>query len=59
MGESDKEHKKELEEMIKEKKSKQPVEEILAIFCHRHGTSMNVCRSYYRELVKSGQIKEE
>ncbi len=54
-----KEHQQELKEMVNEKKPNQPVEEILSIFCERHGVSMDTCRVYYNKLVKSGDIKEK
>ena len=54
-----KNHVKELKEMIQEKKPSQPVEEVLTVFCQRHGTSMDTCRGYYNQLVKSGEIKEK
>lgn len=52
------EHKRELREMVKEKKNKQPVEEVLSVFCQRHGLSLDECQAYYNQLVKSGAIKE-
>jgi hypothetical protein len=46
----------ELKEMIQE--GKEPKEKVIAIFCHRHGVSMNQCKMYYDKLVTSGEIKE-
>jgi hypothetical protein len=53
----DKEHMQELREMVKEKKPNQPVEEVLSVFCQRHGLSMETCRIYYRQLSKEGKVK--
>jgi hypothetical protein len=36
-------HLDELKQMVKDKKHNQPVEEVLAVFCQRHGTSMDTC----------------
>ena len=55
----DKEHIEELKEMIKEKKSKEPVETVLVKFCERHGVSLDTCRIYYRRLVDKGEIEEK
>jgi predicted solute-binding protein len=56
---TDKNHQQELKEMIKDRKQNQPVEEILSVFCQRHGVSMGTCRVYYNQLVKSGEIGEK
>ena len=53
----DKEHMQELREMVKEKKPNQPVEEVLSVFCQRHGLSMETCRIYYRQLSKEDKVK--
>jgi predicted transcriptional regulator len=55
----DKQHIKELKEMIHEKKTQEPVEEVLTKFCARHGVSLDTCRIYYRRLVEKGEIKEK
>ena len=55
----DEEHIEELKEMIKEKKSEEPVEKILVKFCERHGVSLDTCRIHYRHLVEKGEIKEK
>ena len=55
----DKEHIKELKEMIKEKESEEPVEKVLVKFCERHGVSLDTCRIYYRRLVYKGEIEEK
>ena len=56
----DKKHKiQELKDMIKNRKPSEPVEEVLAIYCQRHGVTMNTCRIYYDQLVKKGEIKEK
>ncbi len=49
----------ELREMVKEKRSDQPVEKVLAIFCERHSLTMSTCRYYYNVLVENGDIKEK
>ncbi len=50
---------KELKEMIQEKDPKEPVEQVLATFCERHGLSLATCRIYYNRLVEKGEIKEK
>ena len=60
MGEKmDKQHLKELKEMIQEKKPTEPVEKVLVKFCERHGVSLDTCRIHYRRLVEKGEIKEK
>ena len=60
MGEKmDKNHLKELKEMIKETKGKEPADKVMANFCHRHGVSMDTCKKYYDKLVAEGDIKKE
>ncbi len=51
------EHTKELREMVKDKKPGESAEEVLAVFCQRHGLSMDTCRLYYEQLKKEGTIK--
>ena len=53
-----KHHLAELKEMILEKKSKEPVEEVLVKFCERHGVSIDTCRMYYNRLRENGEITE-
>jgi predicted transcriptional regulator len=54
------EHKtQELKEMIQERKTNEPVEEVLAIFCERHGIALDACRILYNRLVDKGEIKEK
>lgn len=54
----DKQHKiQELKDMIKNRKPCESVEEVLTIYCQRHGISMDSCRVYYDQLVKKGEIK--
>jgi predicted metal-binding protein len=55
----DKQHLKELKEMIQEKKTEEPVEQVLVKFCARHGVSLDTCRIHYRRLVEKGEIKEK
>ena len=52
------EHMQELREMIKDKKPSEPADEVIAVFCQRHGISMDTCRLYYDQLVKEGKIKQ-
>ena len=61
MGEEfDKQHKiQELKDMIKNRKRGEPVEEVLTVYCQRHGISVETCRGYYDQLVKKGEIKEK
>jgi len=54
-----KEHKKELKEMVNGRNPDQPVEEVLTIFCQRHGVSMDTCRVYFNQLVEKGEIKKK
>jgi hypothetical protein len=57
--EMDKQHIKELKQMIQEKKAEEPVEKVLVKFCERHGVSLDTCRIHYRRLVEKGEIKEK
>jgi predicted solute-binding protein len=54
-----KEHEQELLEMVKEKKKNQSAENVLSVFCQRHGLSLETCRLYYDELVAKGEIKKK
>jgi hypothetical protein len=56
---SDKHKIQELKEMIQEKDPNEPAEKVLAIFCERHGVSLDTCRIYYKWLVEKGEIKEK
>jgi hypothetical protein len=49
----------ELKQMVKDKNADQPVEEVLAIFCARHGLKMGTCRYYYNVLADKGEIGEK
>ncbi len=55
----DKHKTEELKQMVKDKPPQQPVEEVLTVFCARHGLSMGTCRYYYNKLVDKGEIKEK
>jgi hypothetical protein len=55
----DKHYMRELKEMIVEKKTKEPVDKVFAVFCQRHGVSMNECKMYYDRLVENGEVKKE
>jgi len=57
--EMDKQHIKELKQMIQEKKTEEPVENVLVKFCARHGVSLDTCQIHYRRLVEKGEIKEK
>jgi predicted transcriptional regulator len=57
--EMDKQHIKELKQMIQQKKTEEPVEKVLVKFCERHGVSLDTCRIHYRRLVEKGEIKEK
>jgi hypothetical protein len=48
-----------LKAMIQEKKPKEPVEEVLTMFCARHGVSIDTCRVYYNRLLEKGEITEK
>jgi ribosomal protein L20A (L18A) len=54
----DRQHIEELKEMIREKKTDEPVEKVLVKFCARHGVSLETCRIYYRNLIEKGETKE-
>ena len=54
-----KEHILELREMVKAQKKDQPVEEVLTVFCHRHGIDMEQCNKYYEQLMKEGLAKKK
>jgi len=56
---TDKNHIKELKEMILEKKTAEPLERVLTKFCARHGVSMNTCMVYYGQLKEKGEIEGE
>ena len=56
---SEKEHKQELQEMINKREPNQPIEQVLSIFCERHGIAMETCRVYYKQLVNEGKVKEK
>jgi ribosomal protein L20A (L18A) len=45
--------------MIQEKKTEEPVENVLVKFCARHGVSLDSCRIHYNNLVEKGEIKEK
>ena len=53
-----KQHIKELKQMIQEKKNEEPVEKILVKFCARHGVSLDTRRIHYHHLVEKGEIKK-
>jgi ribosomal protein L20A (L18A) len=57
--EMDKQHIQELKKMIQEKKTEEPVENVLVKFCARHGVSLDSCRIHYNNLVEKGEIKEK
>ncbi|MDR0471568.1 MAG: hypothetical protein LBH79_07605 [Nitrososphaerota archaeon] len=41
-----------LKEMLTKKTPNEPIEKVLVTFCQRYGVSMEMCRSYYDEIVK-------
>lgn len=47
----------ELKEMLQE--GKEPKEKVFAVFCHRHGVSMDECKMYYDQLTAEGAVKEK
>ena len=55
----DKQHIEELKEMIRDKKTEEPVEKVFVKFCARHGVSLDTCRIYYDRLVEKGEIEEK
>jgi ribosomal protein L20A (L18A) len=54
----DRQHIEELKEMLREKKTDEPVEKVLVKFCARHGVSLETCRIYYRNIIEKGETKE-
>jgi hypothetical protein len=54
-----KEHVQELLEMVKGRKKNESAEDILSVFCQRHGLSLETCRLYYDDLVEKGEIKKK
>ncbi len=57
MAKGEKHYLEELKEMIQE--SNGPKEKVFAIFCHRHGVSIDQCKIYYDQLVSKGEVKEK
>ena len=55
----EKEHLNELKEMVKTRKPDEAVGEVLAVFCHRHGLSIDECEKYYEQLVAKGEIRKK
>jgi len=55
----DKEHINELREMVKERKKAESVEEVLTVFCQRHGVDMAQCNKYYEQLKKEGAVDKK
>jgi len=47
----------ELKEMLQE--GKEPKDKVFAVFCQRHGVSMDQCKKYYNELTAKGEVKEK
>jgi hypothetical protein len=58
-GKQDKDHIAELREMVKERKKTESVEEVLTVFCHRHGVDMAQCNKYYEQLKKEGVVDKK
>lgn len=55
----DQEHAEEyLEQMIKDKPPKEPIEKTLSTFCQRFSLSMDECLRYYNRIVE-GEAKEK
>ena len=59
MSQNAKDHITELKEMVQKRKKNEPVDKVIAVFCQRHGLSMDTCRGYYNELIKKGEVKEK
>ena len=56
MSKGKKHYVEELKEMLQE--SKEPKDEVLAVFCERHGISMDECRKYYAEVTSKQETKK-
>jgi len=50
---------RELKEMLEEKKSDEPVEKILTVFCERHAISMATCRVFYNQLIEDTKTEKK
>jgi hypothetical protein len=55
----DKDMIEELNQTIKKKDPKEPIEKTLITFCAKTGISMDTCKVYYKQLEKKGKIKEK
>jgi ribosomal protein L19E len=53
----DKDMIEELNQTIKKKDPKEPIEKTLVNFCAKTGISMDTCKVYYKQLEKKGKIK--
>jgi len=49
----------ELNEAIKKKDPKEPLEKTLVTFCAKTGISMDTCKVYYKQLEKKGKVNEK
>jgi hypothetical protein len=49
----------ELNEAIKNKDPKEPMEKTLVTFCAKTGISMDSCKIYYKQLEENGKVKEK
>ncbi len=59
MAKGEKHYVEELREMIEQQRGKkESVEKVFAVFCHRHGISMDECRKYYEKLEAEGEEKK-
>jgi hypothetical protein len=45
--------------MVKGRKKNESAENVLSVFCQRHGLSLETCRLYYDALVAKGEIKNK
>ena len=57
MAKGEKHYLSELKEMIAENDSKD-VNKVFAVFCQRHGISMDDCRKYYDKLDAKDKVKK-
>jgi hypothetical protein len=49
----------ELNETIKNRDPKEPMEKTLVTFCAKTGISMDTCKIYYEQLEKKGEINKK
>jgi len=59
MAQGKKHYADELKEMIQERGASESVDEVLAVFCQRHGISLEECKKYHDQVAAELDEKEE